>query len=151
MNWLRKAVRVLQFFALVVIPIVTVASAWGWEFFLAAPVAILAFLGLLVGPIITLRSRTVRLSGTAPAAYAVLSIAIWVVSIVFPLALEHSSDATSSPSPLEGIGLDRATDGVVLWASVGLCVALWIASIIALVVGTPRAEPASVAAPGSVA
>lgn len=130
---LGRAVFGLQWIALFLIPIFTVATSSGWEFIGAAVAAFVGFVGMLTTVLISTLSRDLRAQQAVPPVYAILTIALWVVAIIFPLSLGHSGDTTSTPSALQNIGVSLTVTEVVTPVTIYLAIGLWIASLIALI------------------
>ena len=142
----RRVVYRLQWVAVFAIPIVTVLCSSGWEAFISLPAAVLGLLAMFTTAIISTVSRDLRAVRAVPPTYAVLSVVLWIVALVFPLALEHSGDSGITPSILETLGLQMNLDPDILLLSGVLSVGLWIGTLVALLgrVRTPAATAPTV-------
>ena len=128
----RRFVYGAQWAALFLIPIVTVAQSSGWEAITAAGAAVLGFIALLINAIVSTRAKDLRASRAVPPTYAFLTVAFWVVALIFPLSLQHSGDTDTSPSALQGLGLSLAANSAVTQLATALSIVLWIAALLAL-------------------
>jgi hypothetical protein len=136
MDAFRKSVWILQFVALFAVPVLNFSLTGGYEAIVALLIEAVAFVGLLVGPVFSLASRTLRTLKSVPSTYAVLTVVLWAVSFMFPLSLSQSTDASTTPSVLTRLGLpDWANPGASVSAII-ICVGLWLASVIAIVIGS---------------
>jgi hypothetical protein len=130
---LRRVVFVLQWVAPFVIPVYTVViAAKGWTALLIVPMSFLAFLAMLANAIIATASKDLRGTRAVPPAYAVLSVLLWFVMLVFPLTASPSGGTAPGPSDLAGIGLDIYVTGALFEIFFVLGLGLWIASFTAL-------------------
>jgi len=128
----RRVMYWLQWFALVLIPIITVAQSSGWEALFAIGASVVGFLAMLTTALISTLATDLRARRTVPPVYAVLSVILWAVALIYPLTLQHSSDSSSSPSTLERLGVPELADAAATDLTAILCVGLWIASFVAV-------------------
>jgi hypothetical protein len=111
MDAFRKSVWILQFVALFAVPVLNFSLTGGYEAIVALLIEAVAFVGLLVGPVFSLASRTLRTLKSVPSTYAVLTVVLWAVSFMW------------------------ANPGASVSAII-ICVGLWLASVIAIVIGS---------------
>ncbi|MDP9028666.1 MAG: hypothetical protein M3N46_14140 [Actinomycetota bacterium] len=157
---LHRIVRWGQWAAIVVLPgwvlvgSAVFASGGGWYVF-ALLIAIPTLLVLLVvGPLISLAvPRGYRSPITA--ASAILTVVLWVVVLLNPLALEEAGDGPVGPSFFERLGMPSDVNQLLwagLWAAVPvLLMAIWATFIVSAVSGRRASRVSVVRATGTAA
>jgi hypothetical protein len=130
-------VYVVQWIAVLLIPILTVSMTRGWAVLLLWPLELIAFLALGALALVSVLSKKMRAISAAPLVYSILAVILWIVAAFFPLTIMDSEDVTSLPSVLGTWGVSDGADSALALTSVLACIGLWIGMLVSLVSNKP--------------
>lgn len=154
---LQRIVRWGQWVAIIVLPgwvlvgSVVFASGGGWYVFVLLVAIPTLLVLLIIAPLISLAvPRGYRSPVTAVS--AILTLVLWVVVLLNPLALEEAGDGPVGPSFFERVGVPSEINQLIwagLWAAIPvLLLGIWATLIVAAVMGR-RARRVGVVVPSA--